>query len=99
MMQLAGLIRVEYVFAFPDEKDIVIAGPAEGWIQSPAGHIVGIQSGLPTLHLEDLTTALHVFTADRTGESMGRLFDRPRSRRDAETAGIQPNNSTHHSTR
>ena len=65
MMQLAGLIRVEYVFAFPDEKDIVIAGPAEGWIQSPAGHIVGIQSGLPTLHLEDLTTALHVFTADR----------------------------------
>lgn len=65
MMRLAGLLRVTYVFALPDQKDIVIAGPAEGWMESPAGHIVGVQSGLPTLHLEDLTTALHVFTADR----------------------------------
>jgi len=28
---LAGLQRIEYVFLAPDSKDIVLAGPAEGW--------------------------------------------------------------------
>lgn len=65
MFHLAGLLRVEFVFALPDQKDIVLAGPAEGWIESPAGHDVGIQSGLPVLQLEDLTTALHVFAEGR----------------------------------
>lgn len=51
MMQLAGLLRIEFVFAFPDKKDIVIAGPAAGWIESSAKHTVGFLSGLPTLPL------------------------------------------------
>lgn len=65
MLKLVGLLRIEFVFAFPDKNDIVIAGPAEGWIESPAKHTVGIQSGLPTLLLQDLTTALQVFSRDR----------------------------------
>lgn len=65
MLKLAGLLRIEFVFGFPGQNDIVIAGPAEGWIESPAGHTVGIQSGLPTLLLQDLTTALQVFSDDR----------------------------------
>ncbi len=40
MLKLAGLLRIEFVFAFPDKNDIVIAGPAEGWIESPAKHTV-----------------------------------------------------------
>ena len=32
MRNLAGLLRLRYVFLYPDSKDIVIAGPAEGWV-------------------------------------------------------------------
>ncbi len=32
MRYLAGLLRVRYVFYYPDSKDIVMAGPAEGWV-------------------------------------------------------------------
>ena len=28
---LAGLQRIEYVFLYPEQNDIVIAGPGEGW--------------------------------------------------------------------
>ena len=41
MRYLAGLLRVRYVFYYPDSKDIVLAGPAEGWVADPAGRIVG----------------------------------------------------------
>ena len=32
MRYMAGLQRVRYVFYYPDSKDIVLAGPAEGWV-------------------------------------------------------------------
>src|SRR5262249_14205304 len=32
MYYLAGLQRIEYVFAVPEQKDIIIAGPAEAWL-------------------------------------------------------------------
>ena len=41
MRYLAGLQRVRYVFYYPDSKDIVLAGPAEGWATDLAGRIVG----------------------------------------------------------
>ena len=41
MRYLAGLQRVEYVFYYPDTGDVVIAGPAEGWVADPAGRVVG----------------------------------------------------------
>ena len=28
---LAGLQRVQYVFVDPETKDVILAGPAEGW--------------------------------------------------------------------
>ena len=31
MRQLAGLSQIQYVFVYPEEREIVIAGPAEGW--------------------------------------------------------------------
>ena len=37
MRYLAGLLRVQYVFFYPDSGDIVIAGPAEGWTTDPCG--------------------------------------------------------------
>ncbi len=64
MLHLAGLQRLEYVFCFPDRKDIVIAGPAEGWIADASGRAVGISTGRPVLELADLAVALRTFPPD-----------------------------------
>jgi len=61
MRYLAGLLRVRYLFFYPDSGDIVIAGPAEGWTTDPSGRIVGISSGRPVIRLEDLCVALRAF--------------------------------------
>ncbi len=61
MLSMAGLTRIEYVFFYPDTKDIVIAGPAEGVVADPAGRMVGMQSGKPVVMLEDMVTALRAY--------------------------------------
>jgi hypothetical protein len=63
ILYLAGLQRVEYVFAYPDSHDVVLAGPAEGWTVDDRGHVVGTNSGAAVLHLVDLIAALR--TKDR----------------------------------
>jgi len=67
MLHLAGLLRVQYVFCYPESGDIVIAGPAEGWAANPAGRVVGITSRRPTLKLEDLVVALRAFPPGEKG--------------------------------
>jgi hypothetical protein len=64
MRNLAGLLRVRYVFFYPDSRDIVLAGPAEGWRTDAYGRDVGIQSGRPVVRLEDLVVALRCFAPD-----------------------------------
>ena len=65
MRSLAGLTRIQYVFVYPAEGEgrgeIVIAGPAEGWMTDATGRTVGLDSGAPTVLLEDLTAALRAF--------------------------------------
>jgi uncharacterized protein DUF1598 len=61
MRHLAGLQRIKYVFFYPETKDIVVAGPAEGWMTNPVGRVVGIKNGRPTLQLQDLVVALRSF--------------------------------------
>ncbi len=61
MQNLAGLTRAQFIFVYPEQNDIVIAGPAEPWVQNPAGRVVGIHSNKPTLQLEDLIAALRTF--------------------------------------
>jgi len=61
MKYLAGLQRVKHVFYFPETKDIVIAGPAEGWMTQPSGRVVGLKSGRPVVQLQDLVVALRAF--------------------------------------
>jgi hypothetical protein len=60
---LAGLQGLEYVFVYPEEKDIVIAGPAGGWVAGPEGSIVGKTTGKPVMHLTDLLIALRLSRA------------------------------------
>ena len=55
---LAGLQRVRYVLVYPEQHDVVIAGPAEGWRADAVGNIVGANSRRPVLLLEDLMVAL-----------------------------------------
>lgn len=61
MKYLAGLTHIQYVFYYPETKDIVLAGPAEGWVTDLAGRVRGLESGRPTLLLEDLVTALRAY--------------------------------------
>lgn len=58
---LAGLTAVQYVFFYPETKDVVIAGPAEGFFADQTERLVGMDSGQPTLLLEDLVTALRAY--------------------------------------
>lgn len=64
MKYLAGLTRIEYVFYYPESKDIVIAGPAEPFGQDLSGRVIGLESGRPVLELQDLVVALRAFSAD-----------------------------------
>lgn len=64
---LAGLQRVRYVFVYPELRDIVLAGPAEGWTVDEDGFIVGSTTGRPVLQLDDLLVALQ--TADSSAGS------------------------------
>ncbi len=70
MRNLAGLLRLKYVFYYPQTKDIVIAGPAEGWMTNPAGRVVGITSGRPVVQLQDLVVAMRVFPPGGTGTNL-----------------------------
>jgi hypothetical protein len=58
MQYLAGLQRIDYVFIYPDEKELVIAGPAEGYLVDNFGRAVGVTTGRPALRLDDLMVAL-----------------------------------------
>lgn len=64
---LGGLQRVQYVLIYPEENDIVLAGPAEGWRVDEFGNIVGITTGRPVLQLDDLMVALRTVSNARQG--------------------------------
>lgn len=60
---LAGLTRLQYVFFYPDTKDVVIAGPAEAYALDASGRCIGVDSGRAVLELQDLVVALRAFKA------------------------------------
>jgi hypothetical protein len=80
---MAGLTRVKYVLVYPEQHDIVLAGPAEGWRIDALGSVVGASSGQPVLLLDDLMAALRAAeqsnmsgiscSIDPTPEGMQRL--------------------------
>ncbi len=58
MAYLAGLTRIQYVFVYPEENDIVLAGPAEPITVSEDGFVVGRETGAPIMQLDHLLVAL-----------------------------------------
>ena len=65
ILKLAGLQRLEYIFAEPDDADIIIGGPAQGWILDADGRAVGMLNRRPIMLLEDLLTALRTFRVEK----------------------------------
>lgn len=64
---MAGLQRIEYVFVMPEQNDVVLAGPGEGWRIDDQANIVGITTGQPVLRLDDFMTALRAVQQARQG--------------------------------
>jgi len=67
MRHLAGLSKIQYIFVYPEEGEIVVAGPAEGWRYNANGLAVGVSSGRPTLQLDDLVVVLRTFSTSGQG--------------------------------
>lgn len=80
---LAGLQRIQYIFVYPEQKDIVLVGPGEGWKVDDKGNVVGVTTGRPVMLLDDLLVALRTAKAaaqggitcsiDPTPEGMARM--------------------------
>ncbi len=58
---LAGITRLQYVFYYPETKDIVIAGPAEAFAPDASGRVIGVDSRRAVLELQDLVVALRAY--------------------------------------
>ncbi|MCR4415076.1 MAG: DUF1598 domain-containing protein [Thermoguttaceae bacterium] len=64
MQVLAGLQRIEYVFAYPETGDLVLAGPAGDWRLDAENHCRSVDTGRPVLRLDDLVVIFrHVHSA------------------------------------
>jgi hypothetical protein len=79
---LAGLQRIDLVLVYPEQKDIVLVGPAEGWKVDAQGNVIGASSGRPVMQLDDLLVALRAArqaaqgiscSIDPTAEGLTRL--------------------------
>ena len=58
VLYLGGLQEVRYVLVYPEQNDLVLAGPAEGWKVNLQGSVVGVKSNRPVMLLDDLLVAL-----------------------------------------
>jgi len=58
LLHLAGLTRVDWIIVDPEQHDLLLAGPAEGFAPMPDGRVVAVETGRPVLRLEDLVVLL-----------------------------------------
>ncbi|MBT6158289.1 MAG: DUF1598 domain-containing protein [Planctomycetaceae bacterium] len=91
MQFLAGVQRIDYLFVDLDGKDIVIAGPAEGYANDSSGRVVGLTSGRPPLRLDDLIVALRVL---QRNQMIGCSIDPDQGRLASLQQYIKTNSST-----
>lgn len=66
MKNLGGLTKIEYVVIDEQSGELLLAGPAEAWEYNEFGMAIGVESGRPTLHLDDLVTVLRTFSPEGT---------------------------------
>jgi hypothetical protein len=65
MRMMAGLQRIKYVFVYPEQGDIVVAGPAGDWQADDEGRFINKETGRPVLRLDDLVVVLRHMTSAR----------------------------------
>ena len=70
---LYGLLRIDYLFIDAKKGDVILAGPAEGFVPDAAGRMRGASSGRPVLQLDDLLVAFR--SAFLGGEMIGVSID------------------------
>ena len=73
-----GLTQLRYLFVYPDQRDLVVGGPAEPWV-SVAGGAVGKQSGRPVLQFDDFVVALRSAQANHGGAFGCGIYPSPQS--------------------
>jgi hypothetical protein len=72
---LKGLTQIRFVFVYPEEKDLVVAGPAEPYVSQEGGlYAVGKRTGRPVMQLDDFVVALRT-AADPNGRIFGCRID------------------------
>jgi hypothetical protein len=81
---LGGLQRVQYILVYPEHKDIVLAGPGEGWKIDAGGNVIGETTNRPVLQLDDLIVALRTVEAARNGGLSCSIDPTPEGRRKLE---------------
>ncbi len=58
MLVLGGLKRVQYVLAYPETGDLVVAGPASDWKLDAESRPVSVEDGQPVVRLDHLLVLL-----------------------------------------
>lgn len=69
---LGGMTQLRYVMVYPEEHDLIIAGPAEPWAVvhgqgDTTDFVVGKRTGHPVMQLDDLVVALRTAREGRGG--------------------------------
>ena len=75
---LHGITQLRYVFVYPQERDLVLGGPAEPWVASESS-VTGKRTGRPVLQLDDFVVALRDSQSNR-GRAFGcGIYPSPKS--------------------
>ena len=77
LQYLHGLTQIRYLFLYPNENDLVIAGPAEPFSPPTTLQPLGKLSARPLLHLDDLVTALRIAHSQNPPQPFGCSIDPP----------------------
>ena len=64
---LTGIQRIQYIFLYPEQNDVVIAGPGEGWEVDGNANVVGVTTGRPVILFDDLLIAFRSVNQAREG--------------------------------
>lgn len=74
---LGGLTRIDFILVYPEERDLIIAGPAEDVDDANPIQPRGKLTGRPIVQFEDLVTALRVASGGRGPQPFGCSIDMP----------------------
>jgi hypothetical protein len=69
------MTQIQYVFVYPDDKDVVIAGPMEKLDTTCALQPIGKTSGRPALQYDDLIVAGRIAVKTNGRDSVGCTID------------------------